>query len=246
MRLDVYIAEKCACSRTKAVNMIADGSVTVNGRPATKPSRNVTDADDVAVSDEYRFASMGGYKLEKAFADFCLDVSGRTCADIGASNGGFTDCLLRHGAAKVYAVDVGACALDEKLKNDERIVVKDNVNARYLNVGILGEKVSFVTIDVSFISLKLVLPAAISVLTDNGEIVALIKPQFEAGRKNLSKSGIVVSEKVRNKVVDDIRDFATSLGAEVKGVTSAPVREGKNVEYLIRMTVRTTESRGQL
>ncbi len=235
MRLDVYIAEKFACSRTKAANMIADGLVSVNGVSAGKSSHNVNGNDVVEVRDEYRFASMGGYKLEKAFADFSLDVSHRICADIGASNGGFTDCLLRHGAAKVYAVDVGDCALDEKLKNDARVVVKDNVNARYLTPDVLGEYVSFISIDVSFISLKLILPAATSVLADDGEIVALIKPQFEAGKKNLSKNGIVVSEKVRNKVVSEIRDFAVETGLTVKGVTTAPVREGKNVEYLIRL-----------
>lgn len=235
MRLDVFIAEKFGYSRTKAANMISDGLVTVNGKKTNKPSLSVNDGDDVAVSSEYRFASMGGYKLEKAFADFGLEVRGLTCADIGASNGGFTDCLLTHGAGKVFAVDVGECALDDKLKNDPRVVVKDNVNARYLTPEILGSKVSFVTIDVSFISLKLILPAALSVLEDEGEIVALIKPQFEAGRKNLSKNGIVVSEKVRIKVVDDVCGFIGTLGAVVKGVTNAPIRDGKNVEYLVRI-----------
>ena len=238
MRLDVYVGEKCGCSRTKAAIMISDGLVTVNGRTASKPSQNVNDGDDVVVSEEYRFASMGGYKLEKAFNDFGLDVSSRICADIGASNGGFTDCLLRHGAAKVYAVDVGECALEEKLRKDSRVIVKDNVNARYLNVDVLGEKVSFITVDVSFISLRLILPAAMSVLADDGEIVALIKPQFEAGKKNLSKSGIVVSEKIRNKVVADIVAFSESLGFETEGITTAPIREGKNVEYLVRLMIK--------
>lgn len=235
MRLDLYLSEKFGYSRTKAANMISDGFVTVNGTKAKKASFNVKDTDNVSVENEYRFASRGGDKLEKAFNDFGLNVKDNVCVDVGASNGGFTDCLLSHGAAKVYAVDVADCAFDEELRKDPRVVVIDNFNARGLNVAALGEECDFACVDVSFISLKLVLPAVYSVVKNGGEIVALIKPQFEAGRKNLSKTGIVISEKVRKAVVDDISAFAATLGARVEGVTTAPEREGKNVEYLIRL-----------
>lgn len=235
MRLDLYLSEKYGYSRTKAAGMIADGFVCVSGNTVTKPSHNVKDGDVVEVTKEYRFASRGGDKLEKAFCDFSLDVEGRICADIGASNGGFTDCLLSHGAAKVYAVDVGDCAFDDALKNDPRVVVRDNTNARDLTENSFGEKCAFACIDVSFISLKLVLPSVFSTVEKGGEVVALIKPQFEAGKKNLTKTGLVLSEKVRKSVVDDIALYAQSIGAECKGITTAPIREGKNVEYLIRL-----------
>lgn len=234
MRLDVYLSTKSGYSRTKAANMINDGFVSLNGKTALKPSTDVKDSDEVIVLNEYRFASRGGDKLEKAFNDFSLDVHGKICADIGASNGGFTDCLLSHGAARVYAVDVADCAFDEDLRKNSKVVIKDNLNARDLNAEILGEKCDFACIDVSFISLKLVLPAVFSVVKTGGEIVALIKPQFEAGRKNLSKTGLVLSEKTRKKTVEDISRFANSLGARVTGITTAPLRDGKNVEYLMR------------
>lgn len=238
MRLDLYLSEKYGYSRTKAANMISDGFVSVNGKTAEKVSYNVKDSDEVSVEREYRFASRGGDKLEKAFIDFRLDVKDKVCVDIGASNGGFTDCLLSHGAAKVYAVDVADCAFDDELRNDRRVVIVDNFNARELSVSSLGEECDFACIDVSFISVKLVLPAVYSVVCNGGEIVALIKPQFEAGRKNLSKTGLVLSEKVRKTVVDDICAFAATLGAGVDGITTAPKREGKNVEYLVRLKKR--------
>lgn len=235
MRLDLYLSEKFGYSRTKAANMIYDGFISVNGKTAVKPSCNVLDSDNIEVVREYRFASRGGDKLEKAFVDFQLNVKDMTCVDIGASNGGFTDCLLSHGAKKVYAVDVGDCAFDDALKNDPRVVVKDNTNARYLNKDVLGESCDFACIDVSFISLKLILPAALSVIKEGGEIVALIKPQFEVGKKHLTKTGIVLSAKVRESVIEDISSFAQGIGAVKLGVTTAPVRTGKNVEYLIRL-----------
>ncbi len=236
MRLDVYLSEKAGYSRTKAANMIADGFIEINGNPALKPSQKVNANDDVRVLKEYKFASRGGDKLEKAFCDFGLNVKDKICVDVGASNGGFTDCLLHHGAKKVYAVDVGDCAFSDELKNDTRVVVKDNTNARELNVCILGEQCDFACIDVSFISLKLILPAVLSVIKEGGEIVALIKPQFEVGKKNLTKIGLVLSEKLRKQVVEEIKSFTAELGAKAEGVTTAPVREGKNVEYLIRLT----------
>ena len=236
MRLDVYLREKFCYSRTKAASMVFDGFISVNGKIADKPSQNVKEGDVVVVEKEYRFASRGGDKLEKAFFDFSLDVKGKVCADIGASHGGFTDCLLSHGALKVYAVDVGECAFDDVLRMDARVVIKDNTNARDLTENSFGELCDFACIDVSFISLKLVLPAVLSTVKPGGEVVALIKPQFEAGKKNLTKTGLVLSEKIRKAVVSDVSAFAENCGATVTGLTTAPIREGKNVEYLLRMS----------
>ncbi len=235
MRLDAYVAEKFGISRTKAARFIEEGRVFCNGKPADKPSKDIAPSSEVTLSDEGVFASAGGDKLQKALSDFVADVTGAVCADIGASNGGFTDCLLKHGASKVYAVDVGECALPQRLKEDGRVIVRDRLNARYITPDDIGEPCDVVTIDVSFISLKLVLPSVKCLLKRGGEIFALIKPQFEAGRSALSKRGIVTSQKIREAVVNDITSFAASVGLKAKGVTSAPVKKDKNTEYVIRL-----------
>ena len=233
MRLDQLVAEKFAISRTKAAHFIEEGRVFCDGKLADKPSKDVPEDARLSLDDEGAFASAGGDKLEKALNDFGSDVSGAICADIGASNGGFTDCLLRRGAAKVFAVDVGECALPDRLKTDPRVVVKDRLNARYIMPSDLGgEPLDVVTIDVSFISLKLILPPAERLLKHGGRVFALIKPQFEAGKSALSKRGIVTSPKVRQAVVDDICAFAKDIGFEVVGVTSAPIKKDKNVEFV--------------
>ena len=169
----------------------------------------------------------------KAFDDFKYDVKDKICVDIGASNGGFTDCMLQNGAKKVYAVDVGECAFDESLKSDPRVVVKDRINARYITPDDLGELCDFASIDVSFISLKYILPSVNALLKVGGDVIALIKPQFEAGAKELSKKGIVLSEKTHIKVCEDIKTFALELGFDVKGLTTAPIKSDKNKEFLI-------------
>ena len=233
MRLDQLVAEKFAISRTKAAHFIEEGRVFCDGKLADKPSKDVPEDARLSLDDEGAFASAGGDKLEKALNNFGADVSGAICADIGASNGGFTDCLLRRGAAKVFAVDVGECALPDRLKTDPRVVVKDRLNARYIMPSDLGgEPLDVVTIDVSFISLKLILPPAERLLKHGGRVFALIKPQFEAGKSALSKRGIVTSPKVRQAVVDDICAFAKDIGFEVVGVTSAPIKKDKNVEFV--------------
>lgn len=233
MRIDKYLNDKYGYSRTKAAQMISDGFVLLNGKTADKASKEVKDGDEVQVVCEYKFASRGGDKLEKALNDFTFDVKDFICADIGASNGGFTDCLLSRGAKKVFAVDVGECAFDDELKNNPKVVVKDRTNARFVTWQTLGEKCDFCCVDVSFISLKLILPAVFGLLKDGGYCVALIKPQFEAGKKNLTKTGIVNSEKVRNAVVEDIENFAIECGFEALNLTTAPIRQNKNVEYLV-------------
>ncbi len=213
--------------------MIESGFVKVDGKNVTKAGYELKDNSTVEILDNFKFSSLGGDKLQKAFDDFNYSVKSKVCVDIGASNGGFTDCMLKNGAAKVYAVDVGECAFDDELKADSRVVIKDKLNARYITVDDLGETCDFASIDVSFISLKYILPAVYELLKDGGEVIALIKPQFEAGAKELSKKGLVLSPKTHQRVCDDIKSFALSIGFSFKGLTTAPIKEGKNKEFLI-------------
>ena len=233
MRLDTYISTTRNITRTKAKNMIESGFVKVDSKSITKAGYELKDTSTVEIIQAFRFSSLGGDKLQKAFDDFNYSVNNKICVDIGASNGGFTDCMLQNGATKVYAVDVGECAFDEQLKNDKRVVVKDRLNARYISPDDLGELCDFASIDVSFISLKYILPSVYSLLKVGGEVIALIKPQFEAGAKELSKKGIVLSEKTHIKVCEDIKLFSIGLGFEFKGLTTAPRKGDKNKEFLI-------------
>lgn len=233
MRLDLFIADREKITRTKAKQLIESGFVKVGDAVITKPAYEVSETSIVTLTDSFRFSSLGGDKLQKAFDDFNYSVKDKVCADIGASNGGFTDCMLQNGAKRVYAVDVGECAFCDELKNDPRVIVRDKTNARYVTWKDLGEKCDFACIDVSFISLKLILSPVKDLLKPDGEIIALIKPQFEAGHKNLSKKGIVLSSKIHAQVCDDIKAFANSIGLESKNLTTAPIKEGKNREFLI-------------
>ncbi len=233
MRLDIYISTTQNITRTKAKNMIESGFVRVDSKEITKAGFELKDNSHVEIVKAFRFSTLGGDKLQKAFDDFKYDVKDKICVDIGASNGGFTDCMLQNGAKKVYAVDVGECAFDEDLKSNPRVVVKDRINARYITPDDLGELCDFASIDVSFISLKYILPAVYALLKVGGEVIALIKPQFEAGSKELSKKGIVLSERMHIKVCEDIKTFALELGFDVKGLTAAPIKSDKNKEFLI-------------
>jgi 23S rRNA (cytidine1920-2'-O)/16S rRNA (cytidine1409-2'-O)-methyltransferase len=181
---------------------------------------------------EHPWVGRGGMKLAHAFKVFGLDVDGKVCVDIGASTGGFTDVMLKHGAAKVYAIDVGHGQLDASLRNHARVVNREKVNARYLQAESFDEPIDFVSIDVSFISLKLILPAVATFL--RGELVALIKPQFEVGKHEVGKGGIVRDEAQRTAVVESVTGFARDLGFEVKGVVESPVKGAEgNVESLM-------------
>lgn len=233
-RLDVYLSENNTVkSRSLAASLIKQGSVEVNGRICTKASFAVDDNDNIRIIGEIpKYVGRGGLKLEKALSHYRLHLDGSVCIDIGASTGGFTDCMLQNGAVKVYSVDVGTDQLDEKLRNDSRVVSMEKTDIRNC-VGALPA-VDFIGIDVSFISLKLVLPSAYALLKDGGECVALIKPQFEAGKSHLSKHGIVRDSKVHKKVCDDISEFASTLGFERGEVISSPITGGDgNTEYLI-------------
>lgn len=235
MRLDLYLSKTLNITRAKAQQMIDNSFIQVNGKIITKPAYDVNEQNnvDIKVLDTFRFSSLGGDKLQKALLDFDYSVRGKICADIGASNGGFTDCLLQNGAERVYAVDVGECAFSEDLKNNSKVVVKDRTNARYINMETFGEYVDFVCVDVSFISLKLILPAVFNILKKGGDTIALIKPQFETGSKFLSKNGIVLSDKIRRQVCREIEKFAIDLGFIYKNITTAPIKANKNVEFLI-------------
>lgn len=235
MRIDAYLYESGAfVSRTKASEAVERGVVKVNDKIVTKPSFKINETDKIEVDQSLdSFVSNGGYKLEKAFTDFGFNASNLVFADVGASTGGFTDCLLKHGAKKVYAIDVGESLLSKKLKNDNRVVVIDNFNARNLTTEILGEKVDGVVCDVSFISLTYVLPQIYSILKDDGFCVALIKPQFECGKKQLNKNGIVTDKKSRRDCVEKIFDFCLTIGFYPSAFTNAPIKPDKNREYLV-------------
>lgn len=232
MRLDKFIFEKFSLkSRTFAENLIIKGKVCVNGKICRKPSFDVSDSDAVNCNASDEFASLGGDKLNKALSLFNITLNNKKCVDIGASNGGFTDCMLRNGAKLVYAVDVAACALPDILKKDNRVVVKDNLNAREIKVNDIDGTCDFLSADVSFISLTLVIPACSKLLKEGGECVLLIKPQFEMG-KRINKSGIVNNAKDRLTAVNAALSCAKENGLSCVGVTTAPKNfENKNIEY---------------
>jgi len=207
--------------------------VLVNGRIADKSGSTVLDGDEVRISEpEHPWVSRGGIKLAHALEHFQIDVSGKICADIGASTGGFTDVLLKKGAAKVYAIDVGYGQLDASLRNDPRVIVREKVNARFLETADFDAPIAFVSIDVSFISLKLILPAVAKFL--RGDLVALIKPQFEVGKGEVGKGGIVRDDAKRSAAVESVVEFARDSGFDVRGVIESPVKGAEgNVEYLL-------------
>lgn len=237
MRLDLYLTEKKIVeTRTRAKNLIEMGNVTVNGEITKKPAAGVSDVDKIEIIDNYD-ASLASLKLKKAFADFNVDAKNKTCLDLGAANGGFTDILLNNGAKKVYALDIGECALPDRLKTDQKVVVVDRTNARYIKKENFQDKIDFITGDLSFISLKYVLQPAFDVLCDGGQAIFLIKPQFELDKKQIPKSGIVRDEKIRNRVISEISNFSEKIGYKVKSVTPAPHPfTDKNQEYLIYLT----------
>lgn len=235
MRLDLYLYHNgFARSRTHASNLVKLRKVKLNGVVVSKVSVEVLPETKIEVSQTDNFVSLGGIKLQKAFDAFGIDIHGKEAIDIGASNGGFTDVLLKNHAKKVYAVDVGDCALPAEFISDSRVVVKDRLNARYITFEDIGVTVDLIVVDVSFISLKLMIPPLLQFMKPNTELVALIKPQFEAGKKALTKSGILTSKKTALKVIEELSNFIIALGLCVIGVTEAPRPfPDKNQEYLI-------------
>jgi 23S rRNA (cytidine1920-2'-O)/16S rRNA (cytidine1409-2'-O)-methyltransferase len=236
-RLDVLLVKRGLCpSREKAQRVIMAGGIFSGGTRLEKPSQTFSDDTPLEVRAADRYVGRGGHKLEAALQKFAIDPSGWVCLDVGASTGGFTDCLLQHGAAKVYALDVGHGQLDWKIRNDPRVVVMEHCNARHLQPGDLPEKVRLAVADVSFISLTLVLPPVADVLTDGGMMVALIKPQFELSRAEVGRGGVVRDDALRHKAVEKIRAFASGLGWTWRGVTDSPIAGADgNREFLCLM-----------
>ena len=233
-RLDVALVERgLVDSRSKAQSLIMARRILVNGQFVDKAGANVAADDEVSVAElEHPWVGRGGMKLAHALKMFDVNVDGKVCADIGASTGGFTDVMLKHGATKVYAIDVGYGQLDVSLRNDPRVVNREKVNARYLQRENFDEPIDFVSIDVSFISLKLILPAVAGFLC--GELVALIKPQFEVGKHEVGKGGIVRDDEKRQAAVDSVVEFARELGFDVKAVIPSPIKGAEgNVEFLM-------------
>lgn len=230
--MDILLVERgLAESRAQAQRLIRAGLVRVAGRVGDKPGTQVAVGSDIVVQARPRFVGRGGEKLEAALARFDLDVVGAVVADVGASTGGFTDCLLQRGASRVYAIDVGYGQLDWRLRNDPRVVVMERTNARHLES--LPELMDLVTADVSFISLGLILPAAVRWLRQGGQVVALVKPQFEAGRREVGKGGVVRDPKVHWAVLERVVETATGLGLGLRGLMTSPLRgPAGNVEFL--------------
>ena len=235
-RLDIYLVENGLVSgRDLAKSLIMEGKVYVNNQKADKAGEQVSEKDKVELRGEVlKYVSRGGLKLEKAMNTFSIKLDGLVAMDIGASTGGFTDCMLQNGAAKVYSVDVGYGQLAWKLRTDERVVNMERTNIRYVTKEDIGEELDFASIDVAFISLKLVLPVAANLLRENGELVALIKPQFEAGREKVGKKGVVRDPSVHREVIEEVTVFAQNNGLEILGIDFSPIRgpEG-NIEYLM-------------
>ena len=236
MRLDLYLfVSGRVKSRQKAKALIESNNVTVNNKIITKPSFDVDEniEYDIQIFDDCKYVSRGGIKLEKILEISKVDVTNLVCLDIGASTGGFTDCLLQHGAKKVFALDSGTNQLDSSLKESEKVVSIENFNAKGISINTINELVDIITIDVSFISQTLLMNGAFSVLKENGKYISLIKPQFEVGREKISKGGIVKKEKDRLFAANKVIDFAESLGYNCTAFIESPISGGDgNIEYL--------------
>ncbi|MBR2890435.1 MAG: TlyA family RNA methyltransferase [Oscillospiraceae bacterium] len=240
-RLDVLLTERLyAETRTKAQAIIMSGNVYVNGQKADKPGMSFEETVDIEVRGAVcPYVSRGGLKLEKALRDFGVDVTGFVCSDSGTSTGGFTDCLLQQGASKVFAIDVGYGQLDWKIRSDPRVVVMERTNVRYVTPEQLGEPLDLSVIDVSFISLNIVLPVIKTFLKpESGQVLCLIKPQFEAGKEKVGKKGVVREPETHKEVLDNFVALADKLGFAILGLTFSPVKgpEG-NIEFLGHLTL---------
>ncbi len=238
IRLDALIVERgLAASRERAKALIMAGRILVDGAPVSKPGTPVRPSAALSRrGDDLPFVSRGGLKLQAAVARFDLPVTDAVCIDIGASTGGFTDCLLQHGARRVYAVDVGYGQLAWKLRQDERVVVMERTNARHLKPEDFSEAIDIATVDASFISLKLIVPAVLPCLKTGASMVALIKPQFEVGKGLVGKGGIVRDPRLHDRVIEDLEVFFRSLALEVLGRTPSPIRGPKgNREFLMHL-----------
>ena len=247
-RLDVLMVRRnLAESREKAKALIMSGIVYVNGQKEDKAGTSFEETVQIEVrGSTLKYVSRGGLKLEKAMSRFGVQLAGKVCMDVGASTGGFTDCMLQNGAVKVYAVDVGHGQLAWKLRNDDRVICMEKTNIRYVTPEDIGERIEFASIDVSFISLTKVLGPVKQLLTDDGQVVCLIKPQFEAGREKVGKKGVVREKSVHLEVIEMVSDYARSIGFGILGLEFSPIKgpEG-NIEYLLYLQNYPQEEAGQ-
>jgi len=237
-RLDVELVERgLAPSRTLAQRLIRAGKVLVEGQVADKPAMLVPEGAHIGLKEEPKYVSQGGPKLERALEAFSIEVQGKICLDVGASTGGFTDCLLKHGARRVYAVDVGKGQLDWKLRKDPRVIVMEGVNARHLRPEQIGERVDLATVDVSFISVKKILSALVPIVKPSGDLIVLVKPQFEAGREHVGRGGVVKDPQVHLKVLEDLARFVREdLKISVVNGCYSPFRgPAGNIEFFMHL-----------
>lgn len=241
-RLDVHLVNKGYFdSREKARRAIMEGIIFVNGIREDKPGFQVDGKAEIEVrGNPLPYVSRGGLKLEKAIKEFNIDLANKVCIDVGASTGGFTDCMLQNGASKIYSVDVGYGQLAWKLRNDSRVVVMERTNFRYIKPDDIGVLVDFISVDVSFISLTKIIPPAKQLLKEEGNIVCLIKPQFEAGRDKVGKKGVVRDARVHKEVIEKIIEFAQNFDLSILGLSYSPIKgpEG-NIEYLLYLGQQT-------
>ena len=246
-RLDVLLVQKgLAPSREKAKTMIMEGNVFVDNQREDKAGTFFDPSVNIEIhGNTLRYVSRGGLKLEKAMKNFGVELEGKVCMDVGASTGGFTDCMLQNGAVKVYSVDVGHGQLDWKLRNDERVVCMEKTNIRYVTPEDIGDALNFASVDVSFISLTKVLGPAKELLKDGGQMVCLIKPQFEAGKDKVGKKGVVRDPAVHKEVIERVILFAKSIGFGILHLDYSPIKgpEG-NIEYLVHI-VKDAEAESQ-
>ena len=247
-RLDVLMVQRnLAESREKAKALIMSGIVYVNGQKEDKAGTSFEETVQIEVrGSTLKYVSRGGLKLEKAMSHFGVELAGKVCMDVGASTGGFTDCMLQNGAVKVYAVDVGHGQLAWKLRNDDRVICMEKTNIRYVTPEDIGDRIEFSSIDVSFISLTKVLGPVKQLLTDNGQVVCLIKPQFEAGREKVGKKGVVREKSVHLEVIEMVMGYARTIGFGILGLEFSPIKgpEG-NIEYLLYLQNYPQEEEGQ-
>ena len=244
-RLDLLMVERgLAESREKAKIYIMSGDVFVDGQREDKCGSTFDEKAEIEYKGKLqKYVSRGGFKLEKAMEVFPIKLDGKICMDIGASTGGFTDCMLQNGASKVYSIDVGYGQLAWKLRSDERVICMEKTNFRYLTREDIEDRPEFASVDVSFISLSKILPAAYDILSNDAQMVCLIKPQFEAGREKVGKKGVVRDKKVHEEVIENVISFAEETGFKVLGLDYSPIRgpEG-NIEYLLHISKNAEES----
>lgn len=247
-RIDkILVDRRLADSRTKAQALVMAGAVLVDEQLVRKPSEQFDPHSNIRIKADAtsRYVSRGGLKLEAALREFHVDVNGLNCLDAGASTGGFTDCLLQHGARKVVAVDVGHNQIDWKLRNDPRVELREGVNARYLKPSDFDERFDLVTIDVSFISATKILPAIVPILANDGRIITLIKPQFEVGKGEVGKGGIVKDAGQHQRVIGEVNAAAELLGLSVGGLIESPIKGADgNIEFLAAYTCQNPDKSG--